>query len=95
MSLIKCPDCGKDVSTRDASCPHCGAPLTTEEIEVGTDLTGKRYRLYIVLGILVCSLGWILFFSEDKSSVHTGVYFIVIGLIGYIAAKILIWWERD
>jgi RsiW-degrading membrane proteinase PrsW (M82 family) len=95
VSLIKCPDCGKDVSTREASCPHCGSPLTTEEIEVGTDLIGKKYRLYLVLGILVCSLGWILFFSEDKFSEHTGVSFIVIGLIGYIVAKILIWSERD
>jgi hypothetical protein len=95
VSLMKCPDCGKDVSTREGSCPHCGSPLTTEEIEVGTDPIGKRYRLYIVLSILVCSLGWILFFSEDKSSVHTGVCFIVVGLIGYIVAKILIWWERD
>ena len=95
MSLIKCPDCGKDICIREASCPHCGRPLTTEEIEVGTDLTGKKHRLYLVLGILVCSLGWILFSSEDKFSAHTGISFIVIGLIGYIVAKILIWWRYD
>ena len=95
MSLIKCPDCGKNVSTREASCPHCGSPLTTEEIEVGTDLTGKRYRIYLVLGILVCSLGWILLFSGDESSAHTGHYLIIIGLIGYIGTKILICWEHD
>jgi len=28
MALIKCPDCGKDVSTEAATCPHCGRPVT-------------------------------------------------------------------
>ena len=27
MALIKCPECGKDVSTSASSCPHCGYPL--------------------------------------------------------------------
>lgn len=27
MPLIKCPACGKDVSTQAASCPNCGHPL--------------------------------------------------------------------
>ena len=26
MAIIKCPECGKDVSTAAASCPHCGYP---------------------------------------------------------------------
>ena len=27
MSLIKCPECGKEVSTAAETCPHCGYPL--------------------------------------------------------------------
>jgi hypothetical protein len=27
MPLIKCPACGKDVSTQAASCPNCGHPV--------------------------------------------------------------------
>jgi NMD protein affecting ribosome stability and mRNA decay len=30
MSLIKCPECGKDFSDRAAACPNCGCP--TNEI---------------------------------------------------------------
>jgi hypothetical protein len=95
VSLIKCPDCDKDVSTQEPSCPHCGRPLTVEEIEVATELTGKRYKLFLVISILVCGLGWILLFSGDESSAYTGRYFIVIGFTGYIVAKLLIWWEHD
>ncbi|MBE6244151.1 MAG: zinc-ribbon domain-containing protein [Bacteroidales bacterium] len=27
MALIKCKECGKEISDLAASCPHCGAPL--------------------------------------------------------------------
>lgn len=30
MALIKCPECGKDVSTAAAACPHCGFPIKKE-----------------------------------------------------------------
>ncbi len=28
MALIKCPECGKEVSNKAPSCIHCGTPLT-------------------------------------------------------------------
>lgn len=27
MALIKCPECGKDISDKAQSCPHCGNPM--------------------------------------------------------------------
>ena len=27
MALIKCPDCGREVSDRATGCPHCARPL--------------------------------------------------------------------
>ena len=27
MALIKCPDCGKQVSDKAGSCPNCGCPI--------------------------------------------------------------------
>ena len=30
MALIKCTECGKDISDKAAACPNCGCP--TEEI---------------------------------------------------------------
>jgi DNA-directed RNA polymerase subunit RPC12/RpoP len=31
--LIKCEDCGKDVSKRADKCPHCGAPIQIQKSE--------------------------------------------------------------
>lgn len=30
MALIKCPDCGHDVSTKAKACPNCGAPPSVD-----------------------------------------------------------------
>ena len=31
MALIKCEECGKEVSTKAKTCPHCGAPVKTNK----------------------------------------------------------------
>jgi hypothetical protein len=33
MPLIKCVECGKDVSTLAKSCPHCGCPAPAAELQ--------------------------------------------------------------
>ncbi|MBN2114632.1 MAG: hypothetical protein JW785_10975 [Acidimicrobiia bacterium] len=30
MALIECPECGEQVSTLAAACPHCGFPISAE-----------------------------------------------------------------
>ena len=37
--LMKCSDCGKDVSKRAVSCPHCGAPLGTNNTNEASPAT--------------------------------------------------------
>lgn len=32
--LIKCSECGKDVSDRATSCPNCGNPITTAQVPI-------------------------------------------------------------
>ena len=27
MALIKCEDCGKEISDKDKACIHCGCPI--------------------------------------------------------------------
>lgn len=38
MSLIKCPECGKEISDKSTSCPNCGCPVSvTKENDVFFD----------------------------------------------------------
>lgn len=32
MALIRCPDCGRDVSDRASACPNCGRPLNEARV---------------------------------------------------------------
>lgn len=34
MALIKCPECGKDISDKAPACIHCGFPLRLIKSEV-------------------------------------------------------------
>lgn len=36
MALIKCPDCGREVSSRAVSCPNCGCPISEIVASEGT-----------------------------------------------------------
>lgn len=40
MSLINCPDCGKEVSDRANACIHCGCPLSMELNQKEDNYTG-------------------------------------------------------
>lgn len=33
MALVDCPECGRQVSTLAAACPHCGFPLSREAVK--------------------------------------------------------------
>lgn len=34
MAMIKCKECGKEISSLAEKCPHCGAPTTGKTIEI-------------------------------------------------------------
>ena len=34
MAMIKCPECGKEVSSAAPSCPNCGMPLSEKKIPI-------------------------------------------------------------
>lgn len=36
MALIKCAECGKEVSDKAAACPNCGAPVHIREENIQT-----------------------------------------------------------
>ena len=53
MALIKCPECGKEISDKAAACPNCGCPVEAKKVNVhifrakklmsGTAITGRVF----------------------------------------------------
>lgn len=50
MALIKCPECGREISDKAASCPGCGCPVKVQSInnnEVLCSIDGVNGQLYL------------------------------------------------
>ena len=62
MALIKCPECGRDVSDRAISCPNCGYPIN--ELTVSDD--GK------LLSEIVVNDSIVLYFSSQTLVIKQG-----------------------
>lgn len=41
MALIKCPECGKEISDKAPACPHCGYPMVQEDFNVENNVPSE------------------------------------------------------
>ena len=48
MALIKCPECGKEISDKSEKCIHCGFPFKQNE-NTTCNINGKEYDLSFIL----------------------------------------------
>jgi hypothetical protein len=58
MALIKCKECGNDVSKKAKTCPNCGAPVGPKQYGCGTLIIVCLVALFII-GI---------FFNDNEST---------------------------
>ena len=49
MALIKCPECGKEISDKSKQCIHCGYPLG-ESQEIDSESNGNKFYKMIMVG---------------------------------------------
>lgn len=98
MSLIKCPDCGKEISSHAESCPHCGYPLKKKsEIRPTNSIVEDEFDVrtfgaffgsgLLLVGGIVTIIGGIVA-REGKSGQDLG-FFIGFGIFMIILSVIL------
>ena len=51
--LIKCNECGKEVSDKANTCPNCGAPIKEDEIKKGQQTFVKRLIAAVIVFLVV------------------------------------------
>ncbi len=60
MSLIKCPECGKEISDKALACPYCGYPIENKEISNNKKTVFSPKKCFenkkILVGIAVLSI---------------------------------------
>lgn len=47
MSLIRCPECDKEISSKASSCPNCGYPVSQNQATTANEFNGVyRYSFW-------------------------------------------------
>ncbi len=68
MSLIKCPECGKEISDKANSCPSCGFSLNSQSSQQSTAKSSKKKKGCLIGCIAFFVLILIGFCSNDNST---------------------------
>ena len=92
MALIKCAECGNDVSNKSASCPKCGNPIQPQRI-MTTQETAKKFKGQQLAAMGICSLGAVLMVAGGDASLF-GAGFMLTGLVLFLGARMRAWWHH-
>ena len=97
MSLIKCSECGKEISNRADACPSCGNPIHRAPIEneegiqkVEIEQTNKKWKKTGCLSVVVAFIGIMLM----GKSIWLGFFVLFIAVIIGQYARFGAWWDN-
>jgi predicted RNA-binding Zn-ribbon protein involved in translation (DUF1610 family) len=96
MPLVKCSECGKEISDKAESCPNCGNPIKPVLIE----RTGKSWKAARLISWIFFLIGFFTFVSQfqqggwDNPMAGFGFSLAFLSFIGIIIAKFGAWWNH-
>lgn len=94
MALMKCPECGKDVSDRAVSCPNCGCPISLDTnigIEKNTEDNEMKVKMntkYMIISYIVFVVALIcvfVFVNMNYDNLFIGSF--VVAVISFYIAR--------
>ena len=87
MALIRCTECGHEVSDRAAACPRCGAPIRTPEFPATSAAATKSSLAGQTVGIVGLALGIASIVMPYFAAVFLVPAAFVCGLIAFLRRK--------
>jgi len=78
MALVKCPECGREVSSAAASCPGCGHPIRPAVSAPSTPQRKWSPGVAAVLSLVIPGAG-----QMYKGQVARGLVWFLVVVIGY------------
>lgn len=76
MALIKCPECGREISDKASACPHCGCPIrdtntSTVQPTQNNPVKDKKNKKLIIGGIAIVVIAGVgYYFGIAKPQQH-------------------------
>ena len=70
MALIKCPECGKEISSETKNCPNCGCPIKKDDNKKKSKMLAAVIlnTLAVVIPVLFFIIMNSLSYGEPESS---------------------------
>ena len=68
MALIKCPECGKEVSDKAGSCPECGCPISRECFPENARKQNKNKIVAAPFGVVLLAFVVSVFLPNTKKN---------------------------
>lgn len=105
MALIKCEECGREVSEKASACPGCGAPVGGEDRQpVVVEQTAKHWKGHILAGLGTAIVGLVIAViaplvgtpprGHMDAGMVLGVVMLLGGILWFIGAAIGAWWHH-
>lgn len=103
MALIKCSECGQEISDKAPACPKCGNPLQdineiTQRSPVTIEQTKKTWKIIRLVSWIMIVIGIILIFNSyakgTKDQFTLGGLLFFFGIIGSFIGKFGAWWTN-
>lgn len=94
MALVKCAECGNQISDKASACPKCGAPMARP---VTIEQTGKRHKTIQLIGVLLIVIGMVSCMAgvrgdSEPTAAIVGAGMAIVGLVLWFAGRIGAWW---
>lgn len=56
MALVKCKECGKEISDKATTCIHCGYPVKKQNANNRLDSKNGKHKVITIVGICIGTL---------------------------------------
>ena len=102
MAMIKCSECGTEVSSKASACPKCACPIagTPTESTQTIEQTSKRLKLHYLIasvgmaaGILIVIFS-VLTVPVSYAGVVVGAALAGVSMIWVWVTRVRIWWHH-
>lgn len=93
MALIKCIECGNEVSDKAEKCPKCAYPIShvhQEKKPQVIEQTSKDLKKKLLISIGLIIAGFALMFAIPA----IGAILALVGIFSVIRTKYSIWWHH-
>lgn len=71
MALIRCKECGREISDKAITCPSCGNPINDDTFTKEVKTSKKVAIIIITILVVVCIIGFIFgYFVPSHTYTH-------------------------